>query len=96
MSAVAKQVMGFKVGGMSHKESGIALATGVGAFIAYSYGVDKLPQWFGVWTNLAVGIGALVVASLVRVPFFSPMIVGAAVVFIADGLLDVLTARGVL
>lgn len=83
----------FKVGALSHSETAVSFMTGAGAFITYAYALDRLPQWLGVYTNIAVGVGILVVATFLRVPFMTPFLIGSSVIFLIDGIMDVFSGR---
>lgn len=65
-----------------------------GAFATYAYALEHLPQWFGIWTNLSVGIAILVGAGVVRLAFITPFLIGGATIFIIDGIFNVWDAHG--
>ncbi|WP_148681125.1 hypothetical protein [Candidatus Nitrososphaera gargensis] len=64
-----------------------------GAFVTYAYVLDRLPAWFGIYTNLVIGLGSLVFAALFRIQFLSPFLLGASSIFLVDGIIDVFAGR---
>lgn len=92
-ATVFQQLRTFKIGGLSHSETAVAFMSSLGSFVTYAYLLDRLPQWFGVYTNLVVGTVSLFIAAFFRIQFLSPLLLGASAIFIVDGVVDVFAGR---